>query len=124
MANEEVIPRIVSIKPGNANEKSLREKLPDNMGQASVDEVVKCILKQVGNDPEAKRKKQRLFDRINKEMSGDYGLTVNSETVKPGQGIGTYFVQRESSKGQKYEEVVIVVAAENEGGYSSLEYDV
>ncbi len=105
------IPRVVRIKPGTANEKSVKVVLPENLNNASIDDVIKYAI-----TGELRRSDQRIAERVRNEMLNEYGMTVNANPAKGTEKIGEYFVRKKTPGGIEFDEVEVVIAAKQEGG--------
>ena len=106
------LPRVIKIKPGSSSEKSVKLILPDELADATIDQVIKYAV----NEPELTRKNARIADRIKVEMREAYGVTVNDEPAKGSQKLADYLVAKKSQSGLNYKEAEIIVAQDQEGG--------
>ena len=111
------VAKVVRIRPGISSEKSLKEFLPEELNDATVDEVVRYFV----NKTDTTRKYERLADSIKNEMAKEYGITVNGNGAKGNEKLAQYFTRKTTEDGVEYEEAVITVAANQEGG---LEYSL
>ena len=108
------IPRVVRIKPGTANEKSVKVVLPDTLQNGSIDDVIKYAI-----TGELRRSDQRIAERVRNEMLNEYGMTVNAGPAKGNEKVADYFVRKTTPGGIAFDEVEIVIAAKQEGGSES-----
>ena len=109
--------RIVVIKPGISSEKAIKKILPENMYNATVDEIIKYVL----NDGDMKRSEERIAERVKNEMKGTYGVTANEQKVQGNDKIADLFKDETTPGGMEYKEIEFVVAEDQDGG---LEYKI
>jgi hypothetical protein len=103
---------IVNIRPGTSGEKGLRFRLPEDKYEATFGDLIKYALTR-----DDLRKEERFVERLKKEMEKKYGITANGKVVVYGDGLKNYVVEKTLSDGTKYNELEIVVASEEEGGF-------
>lgn len=104
---------VVKVKPASSSEKGILFELPAELGKSSISDIVNYALNQGDS-----RKNERIADRVKQELAGNegYGITVNGQVVGQNDGIAGYLVERDLD-GTKYDELEIIVAAKQEGGY-------
>src|SRR3989344_3808278 len=102
---------IVSIRPGSAASAPLRFRLPEaELGKTVLDAI------KYGLDKQHARSAGEIADSIRAEMRRDYGINVNSRTVRPAEKVKPLFeVARKD--GITYMSLDTIVASKQTGGY-------
>lgn len=109
-------PIVLLIKAGLASSKSLKIILPEDMRNASINDVIKYALEQPTT-----RKYEDRAETIRNEMKSDYGITANGAPVNGEETIADYIEKKEVAESNiSYQGVELVVASEQEGGLEQI----
>ncbi len=107
--------KVVAIKPASDADNPVRVPLPENLQNASVDEIIRHAL----FDRNVPRSDRDLTARLQGEMQGQHGFTLNGKAVTPNyRVVKEDYVEKLAPDGRTpYQELSLIIAAKQTQGY-------